>query len=399
MKRDLIFLTTKYPFERGESFIENEIEYLKQNFDNVFVLSKSFSEFQTKKVPNNFKVYHIKKDLRAIYQVLFDRYYILDFIKNFNIKDIKEMIIFQLGTKLLENKLKKIIKENGLKKENIYVYSYWFNHEAYAATMLKRKKIITKFISRAHGFDLYKYRKKQVFKEEILKNADEVLAVSKTSMDYLKREYKFGSISYSYLGTKNRNELKLKNKSNLIISCSNIIPLKRVKLIVESLAILEKKYPNLEWIHFGDGEDMEKIKELAKQKLVKMKYKLEGYIQNSNILKFYERNDILLFIHLSTTEGLPVSMMEVQSFGIPIIATNVGGVSEVVNENTGVLLSANPKLDEIILAIEKFINMPINELKRYQQLSYNYWKEHFNADKNYPEFIESKLLRLEEGIK
>jgi len=46
--------------------------------------------------------------------------------------------------------------------------------------------------------------------------------------------------------------------------------------------------------------------------------------------------------------------MEVMSFGIPVIGTNVGGVSELVNQENGHLLSANPAAQEIVSVIEKF---------------------------------------------
>ena len=49
-------------------------------------------------------------------------------------------------------------------------------------------------------------------------------------------------------------------------------------------------------------------------------------------------NDFDLFVNMSLSEGIPVSIMEAISFGIPIIATNVGGNAEIVNDETGVLI-------------------------------------------------------------
>lgn len=97
-------------------------------------------------------------------------------------------------------------------------------------------------------------------------------------------------------------------------------------------------------------------------------------------------------VHLSKTEGgTPVSMMEVQSFGIPIIATNVGGIKEIVNKDTGILLSANPEIKEITKAIEKMINISSEDYKKYQKNSYENWRENFNAEKNYTNFIKTFL--------
>ena len=95
----------------------------------------------------------------------------------------------------------------------------------------------------------------------------------------------------------------------------------------------------------------------------------------------------------STEGGTPVSMMEAQSFGIPIIATNVGGVAEIVNDRIGILLAANPKIEEIAEAIEKMINLDENEYNEYRKNSYKNWQENFNAEKNYKNFI-SEILKV-----
>jgi len=43
-------------------------------------------------------------------------------------------------------------------------------------------------------------------------------------------------------------------------------------------------------------------------------------------------------MNLSETEGIPVSIMEAQSAGVPILATNLGGTSEIVNNENGFLV-------------------------------------------------------------
>ena len=48
------------------------------------------------------------------------------------------------------------------------------------------------------------------------------------------------------------------------------------------------------------------------------------------MLDYYKNNIIDIFINLSASEGIPVSIMDAISFGIPCIATNVGGTGEIV---------------------------------------------------------------------
>lgn len=386
-KKVLFFITDSYPFGNGESFIENEMNYLAENFKIIFIISRNTSDIQTREVPKNCLVYRISKDYKKLFKILLDKYYLSDLINNFDFKNLKKVIGFQFHSKLIENKILEIIKKYNFKKENIIIYSYWFFYGAYAGCNLKKRNIIKKVISRAHGYDLYLERGYQPLKKEILERIDMIYPCSKKGEEYLKNLYKKENIKYSYLGTVNNNQFILRNKSYKIISCSNIISLKRVDLIILALEILEKKYKNLKWIHFGSGIEEEKIKKMAEEKIKKIIYKFKGQCENKDVLEYYRTNEILLFLHLSSSEGLPVSMMEVQSYGIPIISTNVGGVKEIVNEKTGILLSANPTILEIVDGIEKILNLPKDEYNKYQINSYKNWEKKFNAKKNYKDFI------------
>ena len=82
--------------------------------------------------------------------------------------------------------------------------------------------------------------------------------------------------------------------------------------------------------------------------------------------------------------------MEAQSFGIPVIATTVGGTPEIVNNENGLLLAANPGAEEIADAFyEVYSNKEIWVKKR--ELSHKNWEENFNAAKNYKAFSHELL--------
>ena len=68
-----------------------------------------------------------------------------------------------------------------------------------------------------------------------------------------------------------------------------------------------------------------------------------------------------IFINVSSSEGLPVAIMEAISFDIPIIATNVGGTSEIVTPETGILIAPD-SAPELIAA-------RIRELYKVKELS------------------------------
>ena len=87
-----------------------------------------------------------------------------------------------------------------------------------------------------------------------------------------------------------------------------------------------------------------------------------------------------MFINVSANEGVPVSIMEAISYDIPVVATNVGGTSEVVTPETGLLLSSNPSPKEIKEAMLKINTLNLSPRE--------FWARNYNADVNYRSFAQ-----------
>ena len=142
-------------------------------------------------------------------------------------------------------------------------------------------------------------------------------------------------------------------------------------------------------MHFGSGEEESKIKKMASETLGEnVNAVFEGRVENRKVLEFYRNNAINLFINLSESEGIPVSIMEAMSFGIPCIATNVGGTSEiVVNGINGYLIDDED--DEYIAGkVDSIATMNAEGYRQLRDAARNTWEQKFNAKKNYRVFIE-----------
>ena len=146
----------------------------------------------------------------------------------------------------------------------------------------------------------------------------------------------------------------------------------------------------MKWIHLGDGGNQKEIiLELIKQLPGNIEVIFKGQLTNRQVIDFYKETSVSLFLNVSKSEGIPVSIMEAISFGIPVIATDVGGVREITNSNTGELIPKNFDPVEVAHLIE-------NNLIRYADLKFrngvrSFWENNFNASKNYTEFISSVL--------
>ena len=99
----------------------------------------------------------------------------------------------------------------------------------------------------------------------------------------------------------------------------------------------------------GDGPLKDKIKKMIRKYNLENKVKFLGYLTGKEKIDYILASDIMVVPSIITkggdTEGLPVTIIEGMASGLPIIATNVGGVKDILNNNkNGILINEkNPK--------------------------------------------------------
>ncbi len=278
-------------------------------------------------------------------------------------------------------------------------YSFWFYDCLYLAWMHK-KGWINKAVSRAHSGDLYEdhvsIRNKILFRNFQFKNFDKIFPVSNMGKKYLHDRYlNFKEkIETIYLGS-NENGINQFNTETVftIVSCASFRHHKRIHKIAEMLQFVD--FP-LRWYHIGDERlnsndpkleeyniNKEKLKENNNIEFIQL-----GSMKNEEIFTFYKNQSINLFISLSAIEGIPVSMMEAISFGIPVISTDVGGCKEIVTEETGILIPLETEMKEVAQFITEFNNSPKNTIE-FRKGVRQFWEEYFDAEKNYNLFYKS----------
>ena len=140
---------------------------------------------------------------------------------------------------------------------------------------------------------------------------------------------------------------------------------------------------------------MEGLKEMVSSSdNLNVTIELRGWSDNQKILDFYKNNLVNVFINLSSSEGVPVSIMEAMSFGIPILATDVGGTSEVVENNkNGFLLDIETPLDEVARVLKLFFNKDTSE--KFSAGSKEIFSKKCKSNTNFKQFA-NKLLHLNE---
>lgn len=425
MKRLLIIFSYKYPFSPPvEQFLHMEMPYhSNENTDIWFVpYARDCSAEKTEK-------------------------YDISYIKNVSIKQLirkkktSELVkglfevIRNLGNTILE--LSRIMHEESFRNKaclysycsstiqslglyleikdtinleelkgysEIVLYSYWLN--AMAAAICIYKQFLEKCgysnisaIARAHGQgDLYlepdtgRYRPNAKL---LSKNLDRVYSISINGMKHLNRQG-IANVSISRLGVK-LHELSEKNiigrsGKKLIVSCSVINSNKRVIDIAKAIAQLEM---SVIWVHFGSGPEENQIHHWCEQNMpTNVDWKLNGWTPNKNILDFYLSYCPDVFVNLSYIEGIPVSIMEAMSCGIPCVATNTGASCEIVKSGeNGYLVSKNFGTREVSDCLSKCLGEENIELKL---CALKTAAEEYSSEVNFQKFSR-EIWKLREG--
>ena len=181
-------------------------------------------------------------------------------------------------------------------------------------------------------------------------------------------------------------------------SCAFIVPMKRIHLLVRAPEQLGKlrRDRTFEWYHMGDGPLMGDVVDLAERILpVNVKCHFLGNVPNEKVYSFYKENMIDLYVNVSLSEGVPVSIMEAQSCAIPVMATRVGGMPDIVSEENGVLLRPDPSAGGIAFAIAELIDNP-EMLTKKRAAARATWEGKYNAAFNFPAFA-GKVKSLMDG--
>lgn len=252
-------------------------------------------------------------------------------------------------------------------------------------------------ITRAHGGDVYEERKPdgyQPFRHLAISKMDKLFTISEHGAQYLNSitNSLHDKIKVARLGTCASKKSPQERATNTItlVSCSNLIHLKRVHLIIEALARID--HVSIQWNHFGDGPLKTELKNKAHTLLSgksNIKYQFHGYIKNEELRNFYSDNYTDLFINTSEYEGIPVTMMEAMSFGIPVIGTEVGAVAEIVSPESGILLKANITPAELAQALTDFVEKTDAEKQKLRQGAWNQWDKNYNSESNFSKFADS----------
>jgi glycosyltransferase involved in cell wall biosynthesis len=405
-KAKLFLLTSSYPysFSAEAPFLEREVRNLEEKFEIVFVPSLAEGNIYTGYPKDSSIDVSLAKRLRVLFDgtppekilrivdLLWRPGFVtipllLSLVRNLKFCSTQGFMRKVLSSAVSDYEGRKWVKRNSLNvaAPDQVIYSYWLNPEALGAAAAARVPVV----SRAHHTDLYENLHSPPFfplRRERVSRLARIFPCSEHGTRHLLSSYpslgprvKTKYLATPDMGTSEYDAWGLSKQ--YLVSCSFLNPVKQVDLIAKALEVIATKLEerNVEWIHFGDGPLKGELDFLVSQ-ISGFSASIRPFPGLPELREFYKTHRVLAFINASKSEGLPVSLMEAASFGIPLIGPNVGGVGEIVHDGVnGYLLENDVSQDQISTAVLRILDLKPEEYQKFRTKSRELWGKNHDS--------------------
>ena len=254
--------------------------------------------------------------------------------------------------------------ENLLDKEDIDIIHGHYLFPAGAAAVEVGNELGIKTYVTAHGSDMFEVYKKQPLMrstiKKVLKRADCVLAVSNALRHEIiatgvtgisqKTRLSWNSVDIKKFSQDKNITFKLENNlfdKPIVLFVGNIIKRKNVESLIEAKKIANSDYY---LVIVGDGPLFKKLKKKVEDENIR------------DIIFTGSRNDVEniipscdVLVLPSFSESFGLVLIEALACGKPVIGSNVGGITEIITDDVGLLVNPN-KVSSIAGAIDEVIN-------------------------------------------
>lgn len=411
--RNLLLLARRFPYNRGEvaaeSYLETEVPILARRFDRIVAVGTEADPgaVPTCKLPDNVEPLALgcsagkREKLGYLLSGLGGRVarsqMTRDALQTDRVGGVSNKAFrgyFAGRASAKYERLASWLIETGFCPSHLY--SFWLYDTALAELWLRNDYPAATAFARAHGYDLYDDRNPLgylPFRETLLAGLDLVFACSKNGREYLDARWPGhdGKVRVSYLGTRDLPDKSDEHRRGVfeVVSCSRVVGIKRVELLARALGELDDRGVRISWTHYGDGPLLPDVKKVAEGYRV-VEAAFPGNVDNAELLDCYSSRHFDLFANVSESEGLPISIMEACGVGLPVIATDVGGVREIVFDGeNGFLLGPDPSPHAIAESILRVMEMGDVDRRRMRELSRRTWSQRFRAIRNVDLMLES----------
>jgi glycosyltransferase involved in cell wall biosynthesis len=215
-----------------------------------------------------------------------------------------------------------------------------------------------------------------VIGKEVLKEADKIIVVSNATKNYVlslgadpeRIELLHNGVDLNRfkplteIKGEIRKKLGIPKNAIVVMTVRRLVYKNGIDTLIESAEIAIKKNLRLVFLVIGEGPDFVEVKVKIEQLGIEKNFRLTGFVSDGDLPFYYNAADFFV-LPSKSGEGLPLVALEAMACGLPVIATNVGGISEVMIEDYGKLVSPNSP-DALAEAILEFSYREFSALKK-----------------------------------
>lgn len=182
----------------------------------------------------------------------------------------------------------------------------------------------------------------------VLKEADKIIVVSNATMRYVlslgadpeKIVLLYNGVNLDRFkpltGAREavRRKLGIPENAVVVITVRRLVYKNGIDTLIDSAEIAIKQNPKLVFLAVGAGPDFAAVKAKIEQLKIGNNFKLTGFVSDEDLPLYYNAADFFV-LPSKSGEGLPLVALEAMACGLPVVATKVGGISEVITKDYG----------------------------------------------------------------
>lgn len=247
------------------------------------------------------------------------------------------------------------------------------------------------YVVTVHGSDIYRTRGWPFIIDitrPALRNAKKVIVVSQALAETVNSvgvPYSKIKVVPDGVDTRFFIPLPYEGRTNTILFVGSLIERKGVIYLIQAFSKVIEHFPNYKLILIGEGSQRAECEGLVKRLGLKENVSFTGAQSQASVAEAMRKAKILVLP--STEEGLGVVLLEALASGTPVVASNVGGISDVIDDNVGVRIPpADP--DHLAKAILSILRLPVEGWMNLHQNSRKRACEDYDWDKIAQRLIE-----------
>jgi len=180
--------------------------------------------------------------------------------------------------------------------------------------------------------------KKIIATTNIIKNTSSWLKPVKNKIEVIPNGVDLNVFTPNISGQEIRQKYQIDDNESILLFVGRLTFYKGVEYVLQALSIIKKKINNVRLIIVGKGYLEKQLKALCASLGIEKSVIFAGRVSDNMLPKYYAAADVFVLPSTSIAEGFGIVLLEAMASGKPVVASNVGGIPEVIIDGSSGIL-------------------------------------------------------------